>query len=369
MSNTTTVGAPCLDVSDVVIPSVRALSAYTLKATRATIKLNQNESPFDMPSGFKEKILARVAAQSWNRYPDFYPEDVLKGIGALHGLGAQNVLLGNGSNELIQAVMSACVARGARVAYPEPTFTLYAMMIAANEGTPVPVPLMDDLGYDFAAWETLADQGDTHLLLCSPNNPTGSVVDAAWVAALAARTSKLVIVDEAYAHFGPHDLSRLVKAHPNVLVLRTFSKALGLAAVRLGYALATPQLAAEINKVKLPYNVGIFGLEVARALLEEAAASDDLTALTNAERARVAATLAEIPSLEVFDGFANFVLFRCPDPARLFDALLDEGILVRNVSHYPRLAGCLRVSIGLPEHNDAFLHAVARFYDTRFHVD
>lgn len=343
---------------------VRALGAYTLAVTEAPTKLNQNESPFDVPQDFRDEVMAQVAARAWNRYPDFHPADVLEGLGRLHGLDGRHVLLGNGSNELIQAVFGAIVGAGMAVAYPEPTFTLYAMMIAANQGVPRPVRLRADLSYDLEAFAAHADAQDAHLLLCTPNNPTGDTVSRAAVADLASRTPRLVIVDEAYQQFGPDDLSGLVAAHPNVIVLRTFSKALGLAGVRLGYALAHPDLVTQIQKVKLPYNVGIFGLEVARAFLRDPHRFDAQAALIRQERARVAASLQSMPLDAVHVGAANFVLIRTARASALFTALLAQGILVRNVGGYPLLANCLRLSIGTPAQNDVLCAAIAAFLDS-----
>ncbi len=347
---------------DNVLPSVRALAPYTLKATEAPTKLNQNESPFALPPELVREVLDAVAARPWNRYPDFHPVDVLAGIGALHGLPAASVLLGNGSNELIQAVFAACVGRGTPVALPSPTFSLYAMMVAANEGDVVRVPLRDDLGYDVDAWMALAREGRAHLLLCSPNNPTGSVVRDADIAALCEATPRLVIVDEAYAEFGDGDAASLVATYPNLVVLRTFSKALGLAGVRLGYALAQPELAEAIGRVKLPYNVGVFGLEVARAFLRRPEVLRGHVSALRQERARLTARLSEL-RVDVMAGSANFVLIRTERAQALFGWLLERGILVRDVGSYPMLAGCLRITVGTASENDAVVDAVASFFD------
>lgn len=347
-------------VVDNIIPSVRALHAYTLAATVAPVKLNQNESPWDVPDSFKHAVLERCARADWNRYPDFYPVDILRGIGQLHGLDEHWVMLGNGSNELISAVLAAAVGAGQPVAFPVPTFSLYAMMIAAAEGTCIEVPLDEQLQYPLDTFRQLADEGRAHLLLCTPNNPTGSRISSEDISDLASRTSRLVIVDEAYMHFGPDDHSRLLRHHSNLIVLRTLSKALGLAGVRLGYALAHPALTEQINKVKLPYNVGIFGLEVARELLANPALADEHARRLVQERDRVVATLSGwTNALKVFEGHANFVLVRMADPNAVWKALFEQGILVRNVSHYPGLAGCLRLSIGTPEQNDLLLAALS----------
>ena len=343
-----------------VQPAVRALKPYTLKATEAPVKLNQNESPWDIAPEVKARILQRVAARSWNRYPDFHPADVLEGIGVHHGLRGDNVLLGNGSNELIQAVLTAVVHEGQPVAYPEPTFTLYAMMIAAYGGVPQPVPLDGDLGYDEDAWRAVASRGRAHLLLCSPNNPTGSMVSTELVRDLCRRTRRLVILDEAYAPFAPADHAALLHEHPNLVLLRTFSKAAGLAGVRLGYALAAAELAREIHKVKLPYNVGVLGLEVAREAIAHPALFDGHASALRDERSRLEVALRALPLDRVWTGGANFVLVRTRNPSALAGALYADGVLVRDVSHYPGLAGCLRLSVGSPDENVALLAALEK---------
>lgn len=351
-----------MSVLDNVIPSVRGLGAYSLAATEAPVQLHRNESPLDLPSYAKAAICADVAGRDWNRYPEFVPEDVLAGLGAQHGLTGQHVLLGNGSNELIQAVIAATVGRGTAVYFPEPTFTLYRMMVLANEGEPRPLPLGEDLEYEPQAWRAAARAGDGHLLLCSPNNPTGSVVPPELVEELAATTPKLVIVDEAYAQFGPHDLSGLVGRHDNVVVLRTFSKALGLAGVRLGYALCAPALVPEISKVKLPYNVGIFGLAVARYALEHTEVFEGISARLVAERERLREDLAALPFDAVLAGHANFVLVRTPRARALFEALLARGVLVRDVGKYPRLANCLRITVGTEAQHARLLEGCRAFF-------
>lgn len=352
-----------MSVLDNVIEEVRGLGAYRLEATEAPVLMHRNESPLDLPEAAKAKIAAEVAAEPWNRYPAFVPDDVLGPIGEQHGLTARHVLLGNGSNELIQAVLAACVGQGTAVYHPEPTFSLYRMMVLANQGEPRTIGLGEDLEYVLEPWREAASRGDGHLLVCSPNNPTGSVLSAAQVSTLAAETSRLVIVDEAYAQFGPHDLSGLVAEHDNVIVLRTFSKAAGLAGVRLGYALAHPSLVEQISKVKLPYNVGVFGLAVARYALAHPEVMRGLAEQLVQARERLAQALRDLPFDAVHAGHANFVVVRTPRSGALFDALLAQGILVRNVGKYPRLDNGLRITVGTEQDNLRLLRAVQRFFE------
>lgn len=339
-------------------PALRALAPYTLSATEAPVKLNQNESPWPPTAALRDEVLAAIAARPWNRYPDFHPRDILEGIGAHHGLSGEHVLIGNGSNELIQAFLIALVSPGQEVAHPEPTFALYSMMTRACGGRPVGVPLDEDLRYPVEAWRALAREGRAHLLVCSPNNPTGSVLSAEVIDELCSTTRRMVLVDEAYVPFGTFEVTPLLQRHPNLVVLRTFSKAAGLAGVRLGYALAHPSVAAQVHKVKLPYNVGLLGLEVARAALRHPEVFSGEAERIRDERTRLEEALRERPLRRVMTGAANFVLIQVDHPARLAADMLARGVLVRDVSRAPGLAGCLRLSVGSPEENAALLDAL-----------
>lgn len=353
-------------VEENIIPTVRSLGAYTLKATESRVKLNQNESPFDLPEAMKTRVLERVKARAWNRYPDFHPADILQALGDKHGLDGEHVLVGNGSNELIQAVFAATIRKGTTVAIPQPTFSLYRMMIQANEGDVLEVPMSSpSFNYDQEAWRQLADEGESHLLLCSPNNPTGSSVDSSFVRDLASRTNRLVIVDEAYQQFGEFDVSDVVASHNNVIVLRTFSKALGLAGIRFGYALAAKELVPQIGKVKLPYNINIFTLEVVRTVLEEPTFFDSLASPLIAARTKLEEACDQLPFEFIIKGMANFVVAKSDDAQDLFDHLFARGILVRDIGAYPMLDNCLRFSVGTPEETDELIEALQDYFPSR----
>lgn len=341
-----------------ITPEVRGLAPYTLKATVAEIKLNQNESPWPPADELRREVMEAVEARPWNRYPDFHPEDILQGIGERHGLGAGNVLIGNGSNELIQASLLALVTPGQQVAFPQPTFALYEMMTRACGGQPLPVPLDESLQYQAEPWLEIARRGQAHLLICSPNNPTGSLMPMELIDELCATTPRMVIVDEAYAPFGPQDASALLKKHANLIVLRTFSKAAGLAGIRLGYALAHAAVAEQIHKVKLPYNVGLLGLEVARAALRAPEVFEGQAERLRQLRSDLEAALRQLPLKRVVGGAANFVLIQVDRPSELAATLLERKVLVRDVSSAPGLSGFLRLSVGSPEENDRLIAAL-----------
>src|SRR5213079_421634 len=223
-------------------PEVRAQTAYTLDAPRAARKLNQNESPFDAPEVVKQAVIRAMRDEPWNRYPPFTPTELLERLAARHAWVASGVLVGNGSNELIQATLAVTVGEGTAVVTPTPTFSLYRLLAAVYGGRHVPVALTADFQFDVDALVRAAR--DTQAPL-----PDGAVQR------LLAETTALIVMDEAYQDFGGPTAVPLLKDEPRLVVLRTFSKAMSLAGLRFGYALAHPAVAAEIAKARLPYNV------------------------------------------------------------------------------------------------------------------
>ncbi len=345
-------------------PSVRAQAAYTLEAPVTARKLNQNEAPEDVPADLKRAILERAAAAPWHRYPLFFPQHLAERVAARHGWVAEGVLVGNGSNEVIQAALTVSVAEGDVVVAPEPTFSLYKLLTGVLGGRYVPVPLGAGFRYDVDALVARAQAERAKVVvLCSPNNPTGSALPEGAVERLVRATDALLFVDEAYQEFGGPTAVELAKREPRVVVLRTFSKAMGMAGLRFGYALAHPEVAREIAKAKLPYNVNAITLAAAEVALEQPERFEARVRHIVAERERLAPRLAALRGVEVFPSQANFLLLRFHEvaPEAVFTRLVEEaGILVRDVSRGAGLAGCLRVSIGTPADNDAVLAALVK---------
>ncbi len=348
-----------------VKPAVRAVDAYTLRLYEPRIKLNQNESPYDVPEALKRRIQQALADRPWNRYPPFVAISFIGAVAEHTGWPADGVLVANGSNELIQATFAVTVEPGVHVVIPEPTFTLYRLMTEIGGGEVVSVPLDDELRFDVDAIIGAAREADAALVvLCTPNNPTGASLTRDEILRVHDETDALVLLDQAYVEFGGFDAIPLLRGRPRLVVLRTFSKAMAMAGLRAGYLLADPVLVAEINKAKLPYNVNFF-TEVAAA--EALRAWDQLepqVEFIREQRDCLLRGLARVPGLRVFPSDANFVLFRVEVPGLthqgLFERLLDEyGILIRDVSRYPMLGGCLRVNAGTPAETDEFTAAVA----------
>jgi histidinol-phosphate aminotransferase len=351
-----------------VKPAVRAQSAYTLSAPAARRKLNQNESPWDVPAALKREVLAAAEAAGWNRYPEFAPPELLAALADHYGWTPEGVLVGNGSNELIQATLATTLEAGDVVVAPAPTFSLYRLLTGVLGGRYRPVPLGPDFSYDVDALvDAAARERARVVVLNSPNNPTGSALPQGAVERLLEETGALVVCDEAYQEFGGPTALPLLRQTSRVVVLRTFSKALGMAGLRFGLALAHPAVARELAKGKLPYNVNLVTLAAAAAALRHGDELAERVRQIVEQRTRLEVGLSKLAALAVYPSAANFVLIRClRQPAReVFRRLLDEhGILVRDVSAGNDLAQCLRISVGTADDVDAVVSALGHITDS-----
>ena len=348
-------------MSDVIKPEVRALRAYTLSPHRASVKLNQNENPWDAPARIKDEVLRRFTARNWSRYPDFVPTSLHERLAQFAGWKPDGVIAGNGSNELIQAVLMVTIASGKRVLISEPTFMLYRQIATVFGGEVETVLLTPDLKYDTEALlNTIEAQQPDVTIICSPNNPTGCVIDEPALRSLLRASRGLVVVDEAYHEFAQHSVVPLLHEHDNLIVLRTFSKAMAFAALRVGYLLAAPDLVREIRKAVLPYNLNVFSQIAAEVAMENY--ERELRPLVKqiiAERERLFAELSGVNGLDPVPSQANFLVVKsATDPARIFADLLKSDVLIRDVSGYPMLSEYFRFSMGTPEENDYLLKKI-----------
>ena len=350
-----------MGISDSIKDSVRALRAYTLAPHNAAVKLNQNENPWDAPLEIKQETLNRMKARAWSRYPDFAPQRLHERLAEFSGWQREGIIAGNGSNELIQALLMVTIGDGKRVLITEPTFALYRQITTVLGGEVVSVPLKDDLQFDVPALlEEIEETQPEVTILCSPNNPTGCVISDEELVVLSKAARGLIVVDEAYHEFAEHSAVPLLADHENLVVLRTFSKAMAMAALRVGYLLASPELVLEIAKAVLPYNLNAFSQTAAEVAIEMFEARlQPLVEAICAERDRLYVELARIPGLFPVQSQANFMVVRSnKEPKRVFAELLKRDILIRDVSGYPMLNDYFRVSVGTPAENNLLVSAL-----------
>jgi histidinol-phosphate aminotransferase len=347
----------------VVRPEIRALAAYHVAKPAGLIKLDANENPFPLPAAVREKVAAAIAAIDVNRYPDAGADAVIAALRATQGIPANaGVLLGNGSDELLAIITTALAQPGAAMLVPEPTFVMYRMNAVYAGMRFVGVPLAADLALDVDAMlAAIARERPALIFLATPNNPTGNRYAAADVERILRAAPGLVVVDEAYLPFSDGSFLPRVAEFPNLLVVRTLSK-VGMAALRLGYAVGAPEWIAELDKVRQPYNLNALTQAAALVLLAEGALIAGQVALIRAERGRLAAALAAMAGVTVFPTDANFLLARVPDAKAWHAQLRAAGILVKSMhGAHPLLAQCLRITVGTPAENDALLAALRSF--------
>ena len=338
-------------------PGLREVGPYDSPQLEVAARLNTNECPLPLPEGFSDDLAAAVRKLPLNRYPDGEMRDLREALAARTGHGVDGVWTANGSNEILTQLLMAYGGAGRNAALFEPTYLLHRRLCWLTQ-TEIAERLLDppfEIDESAVAWADAS--GADVVFVCSPNNPTGNTQTLDAIRSLAAVSSGLVIVDEAYVEFGGETALPLVAEHPNVAVVRTFSKAFALAGARIGYALASPEVVGDLQRVRLPYHLSALtqaaGLMALRHEDEAAAGLDAI----RSERDRIVRALSEIDGATVFPSQANFVLFQPPGDAKaLWQGLLDRGVLVRDLTDV--VPNGLRVTAGTTHEVDLFLKAL-----------
>ncbi|MGD9986126.1 histidinol-phosphate transaminase [Pseudonocardia sp.] len=350
---------------------LRGKSPYGAPQLDVPVRLNTNENPYPPPQALVDDVTAAVAAAAadLHRYPDRDAVGLRADLAAyLSGrtgvaLTAANVWAANGSNEILQQILQTFGGPGRHAVGFEPSYSMHPIIASGTQTEWVPAPRDATFGVDIAAARTLlAGRAPDITFLTSPNNPTGQSLDPDEVAALVDAAPGIVVVDEAYAEFSAHPSAiRLLDTHGDKLIVsRTMSKAFAFAGGRLGYLAAAPAVVDALQLVRLPYHLSVLSQAAARAALRHADATLASVALLSAERDRVMAALAAA-GFAVVPSDANFVLFgRFADAPRAWRAFLDRGVLIRDVG----IPAHLRVTVGTPEENDAFLAAATELAGT-----
>lgn len=339
-------------------PQVKKLSGYHLDQPRHRIKLNQNESPYDLPRLLKEQILARLAKIPWNRYPTPYADKLRGKLGKQLKWNPKGILVANGSNVLTQAIVAA-TAIGGRVMAPDPSFSLYELYGQLFNNRVCKIPLKPDFGLDGKIFERALKKYRPNLtFIPNPNAPTGNLFCRDLLKRIIATSSGMIVIDEAYYPFSGETLIPILKKNPHMLILRTMSKAFSLGGARVGYLVGNPKVIQEIRKVLPPFCLNVLSATVAESVLDSPKYIDKIVSEITRERKKIYEALEALPGIDPFPSDANFILFRAKKPKVLFNGLLKAGILIRDVSDSGPLKNCLRVTIGTPMENRAFIHVI-----------
>ena len=342
---------------------VQGMHGYAIQPSAGLIKLDAMENPFRLPPELQRELGDRLGRVAINRYPAQCVADVAAALSRHIQLPAGcKLIVGNGSDELIDILSVACDVPGAVVLAPLPGFVMYEMSARLRGLRFVGVALSAGFELDEAAMlSAIEAQRPAITYIAYPNNPTANLFDDAVIDRIVAAVGEqqgLVVFDEAYQPFSSRSWLQRMAAQPHVLVLRTLSK-FGLAGVRLGYLCGHAELIDEIDKVRPPYNVSALNAEAALFALEHADEYARQATVLRGERARLQAALAGLPGVKAFPSDANMILVRVPDSQRAFEGLKARGVLVKHIAGlHPLLANCLRLTVGAPPENDAMIQAL-----------
>ena len=343
---------------------VKSMHAYAIQASSGLVKLDAMENPFVLPPELQRELGERLGRVAINRYPVQSSADVITALSRFVDLPAGcKLMLGNGSDELIDMLSVACNVLGATVLAPLPGFVMYEMSAKLRGLKFIGVPLTAAFELDEAAMLAAIELHRPAITyIAYPNNPTANLFDDAVidriVAAIGAQQG-LVVFDEAYQPFASRTWMQRLAQHDHVLVMRTLSK-FGLAGVRLGYMAGAAALIDEIEKVRPPYNVSVLNAEATLFALDHADEYARQAALLKTERARLMAALLAMPDVQPFKSEANMILLRVPDSARAFAGMKARGVLVKNIAGlHPLLHNCLRLTVGTASENTLMLQALS----------
>lgn len=352
-----------MDYRAMVKESVASQEGYPLDAPSCKIKMDANESPFEPSESFRDHVAMVARELSLNRYPAPGSPGLRRSFSRSLGVAEDMVLTGNGSDELIQVLLSAlAIEPGRGILVPVPTFVMYGIIARNNGHRVIEVPLDGRFDLDRAAMlKAIDEERPQAVFLARPNNPTGNCFDPAVIEDIlrATRGEGIVVVDEAYGAYADESFLSRVEDFPNLVILRTLSK-IGMAALRTGVLVGQPDLIGQLEKVCLPYNINLFSQVVAERFLEyEADQTLQRALLIKNERQRLTDEMRRLEGIEPFPSEANFILFRCTlEKNSVYGHLVEKGILIKNFTSTGPLADCMRVTVGTEEENSAFVDAL-----------
>ncbi|MDZ4180318.1 MAG: histidinol-phosphate transaminase [Coriobacteriia bacterium] len=348
-------------------PGLESLVPYDAKDIKADVILASNEHPSNLPGEILDWLSTRIERFQFNRYPDPTARELRALIAEANGLDEPNVLVGNGGDELIFDILAAWGGPGRTLIDLPPTFAMYAIDAQITGTNIVSIPRDDSFAVDADAVLERLGRGDVDIIMiANPNNPTGNLCPETFLIDVLNASDALVLVDEAYFEFSRHTMRPHMDRHPNLVILRTFSKAFSLAGMRVGYLLGHEDVVREIMKVRQPYSVNAFSQWVALKVFRERVVFQNAIRDIMRERDRIVTGLSELDGVEVFTSEANFVLFRVEHASALWrDLLHGHSVLIRDFGRTPGLEDCLRVTVGSAEDNIAFLEAMRAVLSAR----
>jgi len=344
-------------VQEYLREDIKKLKPYTVHRYDDLIKMDANENPFDLPPELKEIICLELKKMPINRYPDGSAQELRERLAGKLAVDPDQIVMGNGSDELIGHIITIFASPWTKVIYPVPTFSMYGIISACCGVRSFEVPLTETFDIDLDRMRRWMFGIPNILFLSYPNNPTGNCFSEEAIKALLKRRNTLVVLDEAYFEFSGRSFISMLDQFDNLVILRTFSKAYGLAGLRVGYMIAHKELAEQVNKVRLPYNLNSISQMAALKAMEFDQEMAERINLIISERERLYREMLQMEGVHPFPSEANFILFKVPDATKCFEGLLERGILVRNLDS-EMLRGYLRVTVGKPKQNDLFLKAL-----------
>ena len=342
---------------ELVRPEIFALKAYPVASADGMVKLDAMENPYTLPEALRRELAAALARVDVNRYPTPNPQQLREALARRMDVPAgMQILLGNGSDELIQMLITALARPDAALMYPSPTFVMYSMGATFSGMRAVPVALREDFSLDADAFVArMQAEKPALVFLAYPNNPTGVLYPEEDVVKIIRACQGLVVVDEAYHVFARKSFLPRLAEFDNLVVIRTVSK-LGLAGIRLGYLVGRPEWVAQLDKVRPPYNVSVLTQAAALFMLERLEVLEEQAERILLERKSLGGALKALKGVTLFPSEANFFLIRVPDADRTYQALKQQNVLVRNLN--PGIRNCIRVTVGTPEENRILLNAL-----------
>ena len=342
--------------------SLETLQPYAVEEQRFPIMLDANESAVNLPPAVLKEVAGTLASLDFNRYPDIGMTTLRKQIAANFAVTMEHVLLGSGSSAILE-ILCYVFGGGRSIVFPYPSFSMYGTYAKMADSKGVPVQLGQGFRLDREAMLAAAEKENAGLIIiCNPNNPTGTLTPLADIEYILAGAKCPVVVDEAYYEFyGGGSAVELQEKYPQLIVARTFSKAYGLASARVGYMLAAPEIVRMAGLGFTPYHISALSLATAEVVYKHKNDFQPIIRQAVGERQRIAGELASLEGIEVYPSVTNFILFKAEDAAGLAKYLAGRNIGVRTFGNAARLDNCIRVSMGTVEENTAFINIVREY--------